>query len=267
MGDIQEKLSLIEEAVTEKSDEIKKSREELVRLQNYVATCRDRQRDLEDNKNLRQRVEEIKKVEVEIEKTRTELGGKNADQIESELRKLSKQRESLITERERLEERRSHYKQNRFSLKEELKQRQYLDADKKYRDQLIEVTVMQGAIKDLGIYYKALDRAIMQYHKLSMDEINKSIKELWQETYKGRDIDYIQIVNEDSTGASTNKKASFNYRVVMYCGDTSMDMRGRCSAGQKVLASLVILTFTYWIIRKRFTYVEKIPLLYRARCD
>lgn len=60
------------------------------------------------------------------------------------------------------------------------------DADKKYRDQLIEITVMNLAIKDLSIYYKALDRAIMQYHKLSMDEINKSIKELWQETYKGR---------------------------------------------------------------------------------
>jgi len=240
LKEIQETLTKIENGVAQKSEEIKRAREELVRLQNYVATCRDRQRDLEDNKNLRERIEEIKKVEVDIEKTRTELGGKNADQIESELRKLSRQRESLIKERERLEERRSHYKQNRYSLKEELKQRQFVDADKKYRDQLIEITVMNLAIKDLSIYYKALDRAIMQYHKLSMDEINKSIKELWQETYKGRDIDYIQIVSDSNTGTSSSARRNINYRVVMYCGDTSMDMRGRCSAGQKVLASLVI---------------------------
>ena len=31
-----------------------------------------------------------------------------------------------------------------------------------------------------------------------------------------------------------------SYRVIMTKGDTRLDMRGRCSAGQKVLASLVI---------------------------
>merc|ERR1719420_127586 len=33
---------------------------------------------------------------------------------------------------------------------------------------------------------------------------------------------------------------SYNYRVVMVCGDAEMDMRGRCSAGQRVLAALII---------------------------
>jgi DNA repair protein RAD50 len=28
---------------------------------------------------------------------------------------------------------------------------------------------------------------------------------------------------------------SYNYRVVMRCGDADLEMRGRCSAGQKVL--------------------------------
>lgn len=31
-----------------------------------------------------------------------------------------------------------------------------------------------------------------------------------------------------------------NYRIVMIKGNVSMDMRGRCSAGQKVLACLII---------------------------
>lgn len=37
-----------------------------------------------------------------------------------------------------------------------------------------------------------------------------------------------------------SKRKTYNYRVVMYRQGTAMDMRGRCSAGQKVLASLII---------------------------
>lgn len=60
-----------------------------------------------------------------------------------------------------------------------------------------------------------------------MADINKIIKELWQRVYRGQDIDYIQIT-ADADGAR-----SYNYRVVMLAGGTSLDMRGRCSAGQK----------------------------------
>jgi hypothetical protein len=43
-----------------------------------------------------------------------------------------------------------------------------------------------------------------------------------------QDIDYIQIkADEDAL-------RSYNYRVVMYNGGAELDMRGRCSAGQKV---------------------------------
>lgn len=52
------------------------------------------------------------------------------------------------------------------------------------------------------------------------------------------DIEYIEIrseVEERSEG-----RRSYNYRVVMMKGDADVNMRGRCSAGQKVLASLII---------------------------
>jgi DNA repair protein RAD50 len=70
-----------------------------------------------------------------------------------------------------------------------------------------------------------------------MEEINKIIKELWATTYKGSDIDTIEIRSDAGTEGN---KVSYNYRVVMVKGDTELDMRGRCSAGQKVLASLII---------------------------
>lgn len=38
---------------------------------------------------------------------------------------------------------------------------------------------------DLQKYYKAMDRAIMNYHAQKMAEINKIIFELWRNTYRG----------------------------------------------------------------------------------
>ena len=37
-----------------------------------------------------------------------------------------------------------------------------------------------------------------------------------------------------------DKRRNYNYRVIMKKNDTELEMRGRCSAGQKVLASLII---------------------------
>ena len=75
----------------------------------------------------------------------------------------------------------------------------------------------------------------MKYHSMKMSEINEIIKELWQKTYRGHDIDTIEIRAEASTG-----RTSYNYRVVMLKGDVALDMRGRCSAGQKVFFFLFI---------------------------
>ena len=74
----------------------------------------------------------------------------------------------------------------------------------------------ERASKDLEKYYKALDRAIMRYHSIKMKEINKIIKELWIKTYKGGDIDTIEIRSEDSkedTVVSLATRRTYNYRV------------------------------------------------------
>lgn len=77
----------------------------------------------------------------------------------------------------------------------------------------------------------------MKYHSMKMDEINKIIKELWEKTYKGNDIQTIEI-RADAESAKGNR--SYNYRVVMIKDTAELDMRGRCSAGQKVLACIII---------------------------
>ncbi|KAI0786814.1 P-loop containing nucleoside triphosphate hydrolase protein [Abortiporus biennis] len=80
--------------------------------------------------------------------------------------------------------------------------------------------------------------AIMRYHALKMEEVNDTMRHLWNKTYQGTDIDGIKICSDNE--GSTGTKRTYNYRVVMTKDNVEMDMRGRCSAGQKMLASIII---------------------------
>ena len=66
------------------------------------------------------------------------------------------------------------------------------------------------------------------------------------------DIDYIEISSDDASAGGNDgeveavdisKRKTYNYRVVMIRNGIQMDMRGRCSAGQKVCNSC-------WLIYK-----------------
>jgi DNA repair protein RAD50 len=114
---------------------------------------------------------------------------------------------------------------------------EYKNAAREYTSAHIMVETTKAAIEDLARYGGALDKAIMKYHQMKMEEINSMVEDLWRKTYQGTDIDGIRIRSEHET-VKANK--SYNYRVVMTKEDVELDMRGRCSAGQKVLASIII---------------------------
>lgn len=113
----------------------------------------------------------------------------------------------------------------------------FRDSKDKYREAMIKVTTTKAAIEDLTKYGAALDKAVMKYHSLKMEEINRIIEELWKATYRGTDVDTILIRSDNETQKGNR---SYNYRVCMVKQDAELDMRGRCSAGQKVLASIII---------------------------
>lgn len=72
-----------------------------------------------------------------------------------------------------------------------------------------------------------------------MEEINQGIKELWAQTYSGDDIKTILIRAEPVEGGGIRKL--FSYKVVyINKDDRELEMRGRCSLGQKVLSCIVI---------------------------
>ncbi|KAI7363670.1 hypothetical protein KC328_g18869, partial [Hortaea werneckii] len=114
---------------------------------------------------------------------------------------------------------------------------EYKDAARKYKEAHVKVETTKACVEDLGRYGGALDKAIMRYHSLKMEEINRIIDDLWRRTYQGTDVDTI-LIRSESENPTSNK--SYNYRVCMVKQETEMDMRGRCSAGQKVLASIII---------------------------
>lgn len=116
----------------------------------------------------------------------------------------------------------------------------YKGIEEKYKRAKIEVETQKLAIEDLGTFNAALDKAVMEYHSLKMQEVNRIIGELWRATYQGTDIDSVAIRSEAEDAKANAKKKNYNYRVTMIKDSTEMDMRGRCSAGQKVLASIII---------------------------
>jgi DNA repair protein RAD50 len=154
-------------------------------------------------------------------------------------------------------------------LQRKLSTPEYKNVDEEHRVAMIKHETTQMAVRDIDKYYNALDQvritffeppiifsqmcklltvarfypfhtsqALLRFHSLKIAEINKIIRDLWCLTYKGEDITNIELVSGQE-GASRASR-SYNYRVVMTKGTTQMDMRGRCSAGQRVLASIVI---------------------------
>jgi DNA repair protein RAD50 len=99
----------------------------------------------------------------------------------------------------------------------------------------------EAASRDLDKYGKALEAALLAFHAARMRDVNATIKELWQKTYRHGDIDFIQVrADADGAAGARSGGRSYNYRLVMMAGGAELEMRGRCSAGQKVLACIIM---------------------------
>ncbi|CAK8567104.1 unnamed protein product [Lathyrus sativus] len=237
LKELQEKKSLSESQLQSCETRIQEIIDELDKRKDLMRNTDLLKIKIEDNLKYRETKAKVDKLSYEIdtlEENVLKVGAVST--IQTELAKLSKERERLLEELNRCKGTVSVYQSNISKNKIDLKQAQYKDIDKRYFDQLIQLKTTEMANKDLDRYYNALDKALMRFHTMKMEEINKIIRELWQQTYRGQDIDCISI-HSDSEGGGTR---SYSYRVLMQTGDAELEMRGRCSAGQKVLASLII---------------------------
>jgi len=185
-------------------------------------------------RKLGREIEEIEKKMDELLKTIEKFPAK--DRLKDQMKEFQEKLEETKMKKHRSEGSTQELQETAKRLERELKTDLYKEIDRRYRDDMIKLKTTELAANDLEKYTKAIDVAIMKYHAMKMQEINKIIRELWVKTYRGQDIDSLEIRSEDEKTTTR----SYNYRVVMIKGDTALDMRGRCSAGQKVLASIII---------------------------
>uniref|UniRef100_A0A7S3JZ17 Rad50/SbcC-type AAA domain-containing protein n=1 Tax=Aureoumbra lagunensis TaxID=44058 RepID=A0A7S3JZ17_9STRA len=123
--------------------------------------------------------------------------------------------------------------------KKELMQDDFRDVDDKYLSKKQEHAALSHMCIDLDVFWNSVDKALQEYHATKIKKINDHIRELWQHTYRGEDIDLIEIVSGEEASSSRANR-SYNYQVQMSKSGAMVDMRYRCSAGQRVLASIVI---------------------------
>ncbi|XP_074816588.1 DNA repair protein RAD50 isoform X2 [Natator depressus] len=239
-----QKESELDEVKTQLADcekQKEKINKEMGTIRQDIDTQKIQERWLEDNLTLRKRNEELKEVEEERKQNLKEMGEMKVPQLKNERQRLEEKIEDLKRNHSLALGRQHGFEEEIIRFKKELRESQFKDAEEKYREMMIVMRTTELVNRDLDMYYKALDKAIMTFHSMKMEEINKIIRDLWRSTYRGQDIEYIEIRSDaDENVSASDKRRSYNYRVVMIKGDTALDMRGRCSAGQKVLASLII---------------------------
>jgi len=219
--------------------EIDKIRAELQDKESGEANRREMLRNLEDQikaKEYAAKIEGLQRKLAELADELREYPEKEA--LEQKQQELQEEVDHLQSTKNQKKGRMDNLHETIEKLKKTLAKPEYKNIDENHKMKSIELQTTKCAQKDLEKYYLALDKALMRYHEIKMEEINKFVKEIWQVTYKGDDIDTIQIKADLE---NTGNKRSHNYRLVMrHRHLAELDMRGRCSAGQKVLASLVV---------------------------
>uniref|UniRef100_A0A8D2LBR7 Zinc-hook domain-containing protein n=1 Tax=Varanus komodoensis TaxID=61221 RepID=A0A8D2LBR7_VARKO len=205
-------LDEVKAQLAESEKKKEKINKEMGTIRQDIDTQKIQERWLEDNLTLRKRNEDLKEVEESIRQHLREMGEMQVPQLKRVWKLCCSQ-----------------------------------PCNCKFGQKPHTLEIMWGCLREpsqadaVGRRNWSQDLAIMTFHSMKMEEINKIIRDLWRTTYRGQDIEYIEIRSDaDENVCASDKRRSYNYRVVMIKGDTALDMRGRCSAGQKVLASLII---------------------------
>ncbi|KAF9901959.1 DNA repair protein rad50 [Linnemannia zychae] len=236
-------LSRLESTTDSYIDEIHQHTEDLQAadkvmqvLQEQLSEFKNLQRNIDDNLRYRRYKSKVQEMDEKIAAAKAKKNQEADETYARQLNRLSKKQSDMSSERAGLQGELRQMQDQKRAYESEL-QGEYKDVVQNYHDTLIGYKTTELALQDLEKYTKALQSAIVEYHTMKMEEINKSIKELWTNTYRGTDIDTIEI-RSDQEGLRANQ--AYNYRVVMMQRGRALDMRNRCSAGQKVLASIII---------------------------
>ncbi|RIA94463.1 putative rad50 protein [Glomus cerebriforme] len=201
-----------------------------------IGQIRQTERDIQDNLEYRNLKVEIGKLQEQIGKLRQELENQGSASYKERLTFLQNDQNRITSEFSSVTGNMEQIKVSINIDKEDLKS-QYKNIEGRFKEQWAIKHGDQEAISEIDRLINELENTLMNYHTQKMQEINCKIFDLWEEAYNGDDIEKIEIRSEQE---STQNNRSYNYRVVMMKNGKELDMRGRCSAGQRMLASIII---------------------------
>lgn len=229
-----------EEGIGLAQAELQAHQQQASRSTKEAAEVQIRERCIRDNLRIRELSERENSLSTQLESRQSRLQGIDRGTLQSSHARAQLKRSDLMGERAGLVGELRQLEESASRFRNELTG-DYANVTSDWQGQVIRVQALTLGSDDIEKYSRALDQAIMKYHALKMDEINAIIRELWTSTYQGTDIDTIEIRadHENSNSASVSGRC-YNYRVVMKKGSVDLDMRGRSSAGQRVLTCLII---------------------------
>lgn len=241
----QKKITELEKLKRTLQDEKSKVSQAVQRSEKFLNQQEVKRHNLEDNLEVRKLEREKREASENLNKILAEMGNFDYKSLAAQERNLTAQRDKASSDRSHLHGQIQSIEKQIESCEQELNEDRYRNAKRYYLKECYKVGIFEASISDFKAYRAVLEKAVIKFHQDKMNQINQSIREYWNSIYRGNDIDYIMIkTSEDDEGKTINKdekKRSYSYRVVQAKnGGAEIDMRGRCSAGQKVLASLII---------------------------
>lgn len=234
-----EGISAMADAVAEASRALERAEAEISDMQEAVHAAQAHASNLRDNLRYRKTIADMVAVDRELDELNLEDALAKHNQFSTEY-------DSARREENELSGRAAHLRGELQGIHAQISSREdelrvdYRDIEERYIKKLVHIRVGTMANHDLDKYSAALQHAILQFHSIKMEEINQTLDYLWKKTYQGTDIDTVLIRTEADGKMTATGMRSYQYRVCMVKDGVEMDMRGRCSAGQKVLACILI---------------------------
>lgn len=172
-----------------------------------LAEQQNAERDLNENLELKRYQKKITEKKKDLETLLKQEREVDFQQIMDQKAELMREMETLTLERTRMGGQMNEKHAMINSLRTEVNQPKYRDAVRNFKKAFYENVVLDKTVKDLTTYCEALERVLTEFHKDKMEKINRLIRDLWRNIYKGNDIDYIQINTEEVKG--TTKRRSY----------------------------------------------------------
>ena len=238
-----QEASVLKKKMTEMSSQIEKEENSRRELEKVISDANGQEATISYNLELYSLDDELVSIEEQIGTLDVEKAAAEKSKYVEESQKLQEQQMQHRKEYATRLGQKTQIERQISDIRTEI-QRDFKDVNKRYVKQCARLQTKLALVTDLGTCYKATDDGVMKFHHEKMAEINRIIDELWKGTYMGNDVESIMI--RADPGASKSRagtlktRRSYNYRVVMVKNGVELDMRGRCSAGQKVLASIII---------------------------